>query len=229
MENPYYDTILEVDVRLEPRHMNNNILEHIRDGISRKYMRRCYMNYGYISAIYGINGEIRGGVIRAEDSTSSSLHRVRFKCKLCNPLNNSTIIAKITGINMVLLIAEAGPIRIIISSQNINRDNVVYMSSKSAYFPRTSTGDIINRPLQTGTYIRVRLISKKIVNGDDKIITIGILESVALDEEIKRSLKYEYDEQKEVDADKHMERMQKNDDVQNITTDTTTTESSVLE
>jgi len=227
MENPYYDTNLEVDVRLEPRHMNNNILEHIRESINRKYIRKCYKDYGYITSIYGIQGEIRGGVIRAEDSTSSSLHKVRFKCKLCNPLINSSVVAKITGINMMLLIAETGPIKIIISSQNINRDNIVYMSSKSAYFPRNSSGDVINRPLQAGTYIMVRLISKKIVNGEDRIITIGILESVATEEEIKRSLKYEYEEQIEIEAEKYIDQDNRIKENKNMTTDTDTSTATI--
>jgi len=206
MSNPYFDTHLEDDIRAEPHQMNNNILENIKENLYRKHKGRCYKDYGYVSAIYGLDGDILGGLIRAEDSTSSSLHRVRFRCKLCNPIKFTKIVAKITGIHRMLIIAEAGPIRFVIGHQSINQNNVVYVTAKSSFFPKNDKNEIIDRPIIAGTYIIVKLIRKEIINGVERIMAIGTLESIASDEDIKRSIKYEYDQQENINIEDFMKR-----------------------
>lgn len=206
MTTPYYNTSLDVIIRLEPKHMNNNIIQNITDNLMKKYKNKCYQNYGYIDAIYGIEGEIKGGLIKAEDNTASSLHKVRFKCRLCNPIKGSKLVAKITGINNMLIIAETGPIKFIIGTTSINKDNIIYLNTKSAFFPKNASGEIIDKPIQIGTYVIVKVMNKKIVNQRNNIISVASLDSVAKDDEIKKSIKSQYDNAITIDADEYLKR-----------------------
>ena len=99
---------MEADIRIHPSQMDNNIIDNIKKNLEKSYARKCYDNYGYIEQIYDVNEDVKGGVIRAEDTTASSVHRVKFNCRICNPIKKSIIMGQITGINNMLIIAEDG-------------------------------------------------------------------------------------------------------------------------
>lgn len=199
MSGPYFITTLEADVRLHPRDMNNNILDNIKNNLIKTYVNKCYLDYGYIDKIYNIYDDIKGGIIRAEDNTSSSVHNVKFRCRICKPIKNSMIYAKITGINNVIIMAENGPIKFFIDSNNINKNNIKYI--KTAYYPVTSNGDVINQAVIRGTYIMVKVMSKKIVKNKSIIIAIATFESVIPDNEVNKLITLEYSQQEEIDSD----------------------------
>jgi DNA-directed RNA polymerase subunit E'/Rpb7 len=198
MSGPYFITTLEADVRLHPRDMNNNILDNIKNNLIRKYVNKCYLDYGYIDKIYNIYDDIKGGIIRAEDNTSSSVHNVRFRCRICKPIKNSIIYAKITGINNVIIMAEHGPIKFFIDSNNINKNNVTYI--RSAFYPITPNGDVINQAVQRGTYVMVKVMSKKIVKNKSNIIALSTLESIIPDNEVHKLITKQYEQQEEIDS-----------------------------
>ena len=198
MNGPYFITTLEADVRLHPRDMNNNIVDNIKQNLLKKYENKCFKDYGYIDKIYNIYDDIKGGIIRAEDNTSSSVHNVRFRCRICKPINNSMIYAKITGITNIIIMAENGPIKFFIDSSNINKNNIRYI--RSAYYPVNSNGEIINQTVQKGTYVMVRVMSKKIVKNKSIINAISTLESVILDSDVQTLIRNQYEQQEEIDS-----------------------------
>lgn len=200
MKGPYFITTLEADVRIHPSQMNNNIMDNIRRTLESNYSNKCYDNYGYIDKILDVSNDIKGGIIRAEDTTSSSVHRVSFICRICNPIIKSIVMARIIGINNMIIIAENGPMRFIIGESNINSDNVQFR--KSAYYPVSSKGEIIDKPIVEGTYVMIQIMNKKIVKGRTKIIVYGRLESVVSDdEEIMKTMREQYETNERITGD----------------------------
>jgi len=198
MKGPYFITTLEADVRLHPNQMDNNIMDNIKRNLSRMYSNKCYENYGYIDKIIDVSDDIRGGIIRAEDNIAASVHRVKFNCRICNPIKESIIMGKVIGINNMMIIAENGPIKFIIVESNINGDNVQF--KKSAYYPITSKGEVINKPINKGTYVMIQVMNKKIVKNKTKIIVFGRLEYVVTDDNIKDAIREQYESNEKVDA-----------------------------
>lgn len=190
MNSPYFNTNLHADIRLRPSQMNNNLLEEIKQNLNQKLSNKCYKNYGYIDVVYDIDENIQGGYIRAEDNTASSLHKVKFSCRLINPIIRGHLIAKIVGINNKMIIASDGPIIVIIGSKNINSKNIIYHNT--AYYPLNESGKIINKAIVKDSYVKIKVFNKEIINGRDKILTIGTMESVASDDEVKRYMKLKY-------------------------------------
>ena len=193
VNGPFFITTLETDILIHPNQMDNNIMDNMKRNLERRYTGKCYENYGFVSEIYEMNQDAKGGIIRAEDLTSSSVHRVSFTCRIWNPIKNSIIVGKIIGINNMIILAEYGPIKFIIGENNINRDNIQFR--KSAYYPISSKNknEIINKPISKGTYVMIQVMNKKIVKNKEKIIVIGRLESVILDEKIiQKAIKDSY-------------------------------------
>lgn len=200
MKGPYFITTLEDDVRIHPSEMNNNIIDNIKRSLERTKLNKCYEKYGYIDKIYDIDKNIKDGVIRAEDNTSSSVHRVKFTCRICNPIKNSIIIARITSINNMMIVAENGPLRILINTSNINTDNVQFR--RSAFYPISSKGEVINKPIDNGSYVRIRVMNKKLVNKKSNIVVFGRLESAILDDTdaIHKIIRDQYESSEKISA-----------------------------
>jgi DNA-directed RNA polymerase subunit E'/Rpb7 len=216
MSGPYFITTLDADIRVHPSQMNNNIMDNIKSNLQRKYSGKCYNNYGYIDKIYDVYDDIKDGVIRGEDSTSSSVHRVKFNCRVCNPMKESVVVGQIVGVNNMIMIAVNGPIKFIINGTNINTDNVQF--KKSAFYPVTSKGELINKPIVVGSHVNIKIMSKKIVNGKDKIFVYGRLESIITDDKLaKLSIENQYKKSEKINAeDLTRERVVKEEDIADI-------------
>jgi hypothetical protein len=108
------------------------------------------------------------------------------------------MICEITGIHEQIIKAKAGPLNILIPKQYINEENIVHY--KTSYLPKNENGDIINEPIVENSYIKVKVIAKKIVNGKDFIFCLATLENVASDKEIDeyhKMMYHQYDENEE--------------------------------
>lgn len=198
MSNPYVDKKLVVDVTLHPHQMGNNANDNIKNNLIATHSGKCFKSIGHITTIYGIVGEPLGGDIRPEDPKCAAVYKVTFECRLCNPLEDKLYVGKITGISPNLMLVEIGPIELLIASHNVNKHNIIYAHSKSAYFPRAENGDVlINKPINVGSYIVAKILSKKIVNGSDGILAIGTAERLATEAEVKRSIQYEFGQNKQ--------------------------------
>lgn len=200
MSGPYFITTLEADVRVHPSQMNNNISDHIRRNLERDYLNKCYNNYGYIDKLYDVSNDIKGGIIRAEDNTSSSIHRVKFNCRICNPMKQSIIMGRIVSINNMMIVAENGSIKFIIGESDINTKNIQF--KKSAFYPVSSKGDIINNPIVQGTYVTIKVMNKKLVKNKRNILVFGRLESVILDdnEKVKEAIRNQYESSERISS-----------------------------
>lgn len=196
---PYFITTLEVDIQLYPNQMNNNINENIKHNIEKSYLNKCYNKYGYIDKIYDIDPNIRGGIIRADDFSSASTHRIKFNCRICNPLKDSIIMGKIIKISNRIIVAENGPIKFIIQDNNYNNTNIQF--KKTAYYPVIS-GVIINKPLFNGTYIMIKVLGKRLMAGSLSIIVFGYMEAVVNDDAVSTNLREQYNTNNIIDVEK---------------------------
>lgn len=190
MQSPYFNTSLEIDVRLYAKQMDNNIYDNIKKNLESLYLDKCYNDYGYIDKIYNIEQDIKGGIIHAEDFSAAAIFRVKFNCKICNPLKNTIIMGQIISINNRIIVANMGPIKFIIQENNFNIHNIQF--KRTAYYPMKNN-IIINKPITNGTYVMIKVLGKKIIAGNTTIIVFGSLESVVEDELIEENIKTQYD------------------------------------
>jgi len=210
MKGPYFITTLQADILIRPDQMNNNIMENIKRNLEKAHTNKCFENYGYVDKIYEIDDDIKGGLIRAEDMTASSVHRVSFKCRICNPIIKSVIMGKIIGINNTIIVAENGPIRFMIGGGDVNKNNITF--KLNAYYPLDAKGNVINKPIKQGSYVMIQVMNKKIVKGKTKIIVFGRLESVAPEDKVMDEIKSQYESGEKIVASDLINKLDKTEE-----------------
>ena len=178
LQTPYINTTLTSPIMLYPNQMDNKLYLHLKNNLINKLGNKCYKNYGYIVKIYKID-EISEGFIEPEDQSCSCKFIIKFSCKLCLPPKNKEIICKIDRMNKALISAINGPIRIIITPDKINKDNFYADVNRNIRVKNNSNVVIPDM------YIKILVLSSSFSDYDDKILTIGYLENIATENEVK--------------------------------------------
>lgn len=186
-DSPYFYTYLYTNVTLHPSQFDNDIYKHLKNNLIRKIQGKCYKQYGHVTKIYKIE-ELSGGNIVAEDTSASALYKVKFSCKICRPLKKSNIICEVIAINKSLIYLKNGPINVFIfeGNGNINLNNFIYDERRNVLLANIGGGKGI--PVVAGTYIKIQVISSKIINNSAKILVLGTLENIASKDEIDNSI-----------------------------------------
>jgi len=206
INNPYISTYLTGNVRILPREMDNNIRKYIKLNLEKEHNNRCYQDYGYIVKIHELE-LINDGRIIPEDPMCCAKYDVKFLCTLCRPINNTYIIAQINGITDKLIILKNGPLNIIIKPFNsLNKDIFTFNQNFSSWIAKKNNGKketdkkeqtsqkyII---LKKGTYVRVKITSKKVIDKSNEIICFGFMEDIATDTEIETHIRQIYEPKK---------------------------------
>jgi DNA-directed RNA polymerase subunit E'/Rpb7 len=199
MNNPYITTYLTSYVRILPREMDNNIRKYIKSSLEKEHINKCFNDYGFITKVHEI--EITGdGKIIPEDPMCCASFNIRFLCTLCRPLNNSIVVAKIVGMSEQLIFLSYGPLEIIVKTINsINKNIFVYNQNLSRWTVKKSSDKDEQQKfivLKNDSYLKVKIISKKIVDKTKQIICMGFIENIASDKEIENSIKDMYEPKK---------------------------------
>ena len=205
MNNPYITTYLTTGVRILPREMDNNIRKYIKTSLEKEHINKCFQDTGFIIKIHEID-ILNDGYIIPEDPMCCANFNVRFLCTLCRPINNTFITAKISGMSEKLLLLTYGPLHIIINTiNNINRDTFMFnqsllrwtakkKSDKKDKTVKENTQKYI--VLKNDSYVKVKILSKKIIDKTTQIICLGFLEDIAIDTDIEQSIKDIYEPKK---------------------------------
>lgn len=181
---PYFNTTFSVDIGLHPSQMRKNIYENLKNNLIKKHQNKCFKKYGYISKIYSIV-EKKGGFIPPENSLAPAIYNTKFQCKLCRPLAGTTIVFEVTRVFKALIYMINGPIHCIIfeGSDRINKENFTFDEARDRFIGHIDKDRGIK--IVPGTFVNVKCIDSRMDN--KRILIIGILDSVATPEEIKRA------------------------------------------
>lgn len=188
MYSPYIITLLNTSVNLNPRQMNNQIYKNLKDNLIKKIEGRCYRNFGYVVKIYDITEQSDGYLI-PENPMAAATFSLKFTCKICMPLRKKQIVCKIEKITNMLISAQNGPITMIITMNRINKD-LFYQDQKTDRI--IIKNEKKNRELSPGMYIIATIESRTFNDMDQIIMSIGELNRIATEEEIRASFIQEH-------------------------------------
>ncbi len=198
MNNPFITTYLTTSVRVLPREMDNNIRKYIKANLEKEHINKCFNDFGYVTKIHEIE-IISDGKIIPEDPMCCATYNIRFLCTLCRPLQNSQIIAKIVGMSEQLLFLTYGPLEIIVKTANSINKNIFMYNQNLSRWTVKKTGNKDEQKflvLKNEHYLKVKILSKKIVDKTKQIICMGFVENIASDKEIETSIKDMYEPKK---------------------------------
>ena len=198
MNNPYISTYLTSNVRILPREMDNNIRKYIKINLEKEHQNKCFQDYGFIVKIHEIE-IISDGRIIPEDPMCCAKYDIKFLCTLCRPINNTIVVAQITGISEKLILLNYGPLNIIIKTVNsINKDIFSYNQNLSTWVAKKNKEDKSQKfiVLKKNSYVKVKITSKKIIDKSREIICFGFIEDIATNTDIESSIKQLYEPKK---------------------------------
>jgi DNA-directed RNA polymerase subunit E'/Rpb7 len=176
--NPFITTTLTTQIVLHPSQLNNDLYLNLKSNLELRLKNKCYKNYGYITDIYEIVEYSQGKIIN-EDNDANVLYDVKFTCKICNPIENTQIICKIRQNSETLLNLYRSPMVIIVRHERIN-------TSKFEIDPFNGKIKLINGSiLMEGEYVKVTILKTQFIDKDTQIISLGILDDIIDDDEIK--------------------------------------------
>lgn len=196
---PYLDSELYSRILIRPQQINNDIYISLKNNLKKKVEKKCN-KYGYITKVYKILDFSEGEVV-PENFDSSIVYNVKFSCRICLPVTDSTIVCKIDLLNKSLVKASNGPIVCIIGINYINNNN----------FTINNKGEIVgnknNKVLEPEDYILVSIKGANFFPGDERIVILGGLDNIASEEQVKEFYKENlesekiFDDNNEVDMD----------------------------
>jgi len=203
MQSPYINTSLYSIVSLDAAQMNNDIYTNLKLNLINQLEGKCYREYGYINKVYAIT-ERGQGMILPENPLASATFKVKFTCKLCNPLKGTQIICQIDKVTAIMISLTAGPIKIIIVPENINK--TMFFTDKNNNLRYRNKN--ISQEISKGTFVKITILSKTFNDMDNIILVIGNLDDLATEEEIKQFYKDEYsnDDKKFISFEEYLQQ-----------------------
>lgn len=180
MTSPYINTQLTTSVSIDPVQMDNEIYIYLKRNLEAKILNKCYKEYGFVVDIFKIL-DYSDAVIPAENYTASARFGIKFSCKLCRPISNTQIIAKINRANRMLITANNGPISIIITNSRKNDEIFFFDNAGNLRYKKDNESFII----KSNDFVKVKLLTANFKDKDEKINAIGFLEDMATDKEVE--------------------------------------------
>ena len=173
--SPYKDIEQFTKIKIQPSQINSDIRNNMKMNLKKKVEKKSNKN-GFIDEVYKIIS-YEDGIMPPENLSGNIIFNIKYHCRLCLPVEDSIIIGNIKTINQELIIATNGPIFIFIPKENID----------------TNTWDLENftnkknkNKLELNSFVKIKILNKRINQNDYQIKSIGYLLDFATTEEVKK-------------------------------------------
>ena len=176
LQNPYSNKILSTRILVPCTKLNSDIYLNIKNILKNKYEGNC-IKYGYISKIFKILDYSENN-IDINNLDCSVSYFVKYSARLCYPVENTLIIAKIITMNKQFFVAENGPITNMIKYNNVNESKFKLDEQHNIIIKKTK------KKLDIGNYVKIQIQAKKMYNNDNKIGTLSYLMDIPTQNEI---------------------------------------------
>jgi len=189
--SPYKNTMQYTTIQVLPPHMNSDILSNMELILKQKVENKCN-KYGYIDKVHAID-KYNEGTLITENFLGAANYKIDYQCRMCLPIENTIIIAKVHNINSELVILSNGPIIIFIPKENIDT-NIWNITNNITHKKK-------DKILKIDDYIKVVIDKIKINQNDTQIKSIGILNDYAKTSETETYFGSIINDKKEEDID----------------------------
>lgn len=179
--SPYINTVQFADVVVYPFQLNNDLYLHLKKNLKDNFLGKCN-KYGYVQRIYKINS-YKEGKINPSNASGSVRFQVTYECSLCNPGIGEKIVVEISSITKPFIIATNGPIKVCIPiPKNINDTNFFVDNNGFLRYKDEKKSIVVKKK----DFAICKIINKDLFVNNNEIVTIGILERMSTEDEIKK-------------------------------------------
>ena len=202
LDTLYINTQLNENITLHPSLLNNELYLNLKNKLIEDYEDKCIRNYGYITKIYEIC-DYKNCIIQTNNPLCSATFKIKYNCRLCVPLKNKIVVCEVVSMNKHLITLKNGPLKVVITLNRINTDIFEKDNSNNIIFKYKN--DV--KQLLKGDFVKIRIVTVLFNHGDRCIKSIGFMDSIANEKEIKHYLKSQYNkDEKYLDYNEHLEK-----------------------
>ena len=174
--SPYRNIKQHTRISLEPYHMNSDIRNNMKLVLKKKVEKKCNKN-GFIDEVFKIL-EFNDGIMIPENLNGSAIYNITYHCRICIPIENTTIIGNIKMVNPDLIVAINGPLFIFVPKN--------YVDTNIWDIPENFTHKKNSKKLGVSNYVKIQIVDKRINQGDSQIKVMGKLLDFATDDEVEK-------------------------------------------
>lgn len=175
--SPYINTEYHRKVNLLPYQMNNDVYKYLKINLKKDIEKKC-IKYGYVVKIFKIT-DYSEGINEPENFSSSAVYNVKFSCRMCIPSVQTKLICVVSNTVKGLIVAENGPILIIIAKKNVNMANFTVGQNNSLQYKKDNKIETLKK----NDIIKVSVLAQKYYKSDSNIQVYGFLENIASKDE----------------------------------------------
>lgn len=183
----YNNITLKKKVLLFPKNLNKNLLNSLKKKLSDKFEGKC-VTEGFIKdgSIEIVNRHI--GKLTGSNFRGTYEYVVYFNADVCSPVNGEVIKCKVLNTNRLGVLAECGPLSIIIPKDyhedksvfnKLDVNDIIMVEIIGKRFEINDTKISVVAKLATNKNKTVKI---KKIKGDDKVITVNKIEVDESDE-----------------------------------------------
>ena len=172
---PYITTELTTSIAIEPILLNNNLYNNLKDKLKDKVLNKC-LQLGFVTNVYNIS-HYSNGILIPENFSGDILFNIKYNARLCYPIKNTNIVAKIINITKVLIVAANGPIVVIIKINNFDNTNLKKNNKNEITYS--------NNLLKLEDDIIINIENININDKDTRILVLGKLINIANENDTK--------------------------------------------
>ena len=180
--SPYINTVEYANISLPPKHLNNEIRQHLKDKLIRRFQNKNFRDHGFMVKIFRIMNCENAPFI-PEDPSVSGQFKLTFSCRMCIPLVGKQLVAQVTSVQELMITSQNGPLRIYSAMTRINDEVFMLDNDNQLRYRREGGGGTVL--LKEGDYVRVSIVRYS-NNRSDRITCLGFLLGMATDEQIDR-------------------------------------------
>jgi DNA-directed RNA polymerase subunit E'/Rpb7 len=174
----YFQTQLETDIVILPEQLDGDLEDHIFDNLREKVEKKC-VEHGYVMRVNRII-EHGKGFINGDILTVPIVFKVKYDCYFCSPVKNLEMVCMINNLYPGFLMAENGPVKIIISYQNIDLEKFAVDNNHDLRYKSS------NDKLESGQFIKVSIMTVQFVLYENRIAALARLVDTANKKEVEQ-------------------------------------------
>ena len=164
MDNIFIKTLLADKIKIQPQHINKNIIKVLLFELQAKFEGKCSY-HGYIKPSSISIYKYSMGQIQAFSLNGDVVYNVQYHCEVCNPTIGSIVQAKIVNMNKFGILAECS---IFIKGLAVSILDIIVPKNSI-----DSVNEVDVDKLGKGDDINIEVLGKKYELNDKNISVVG--------------------------------------------------------
>jgi len=170
----YFMAKLSIHLMVEPKYCGPGYHRHVEKTLREKFDATLIERVGWVVAVKSAGNAVFIGSAKCQDGTGMLLVPVGFEALMYKPYKNEVLDCQVTEVVQVGVFAEAGPLTVFVSKDNMKKGWSYQGSDDEPLFTSEDNAEVIKK----STTIRVKLLGTK--EEENRLFAVATLNEALL-------------------------------------------------